>query len=65
MLLLFTSMDFLCFTKDDCRFKLMGKIMTKKDALVTIAKTAMYAGTSKRMVVVFICFLINIWKHQT
>ena len=34
--------------KDDCRFKLMGKIMTKKDALVTIAKTAMYAGTSKK-----------------
>ena len=34
--------------KDECRFKLMGKIVTKKDALVTIAKTAMYAGTSKK-----------------
>tara|TARA_R100000329_G_scaffold89055_1_gene74755 strand:+ start:295 stop:1590 length:1296 start_codon:yes stop_codon:yes gene_type:complete len=34
--------------KEDCRFKLMGKIMTKKDALITIAKTAMYAGTSKK-----------------
>ena len=30
------------------RFKLMGKIMTKKEALTAIAKTAMYGGTSKK-----------------
>ena len=36
------------FEKYDSRFKLMGKIMTKKEALTAIVKTAMYGGTSKK-----------------
>lgn len=36
------------FEKNNNRFKIMGKNITKKEALVAISKTAMYAGTSKK-----------------
>tara|TARA_R110002020_G_scaffold120162_4_gene273917 strand:- start:10026 stop:11270 length:1245 start_codon:yes stop_codon:yes gene_type:complete len=36
------------FEKNNNRFKLMGVNITKKEGLVALAKTAMYAGTSKK-----------------